>query len=112
MSNNRGYFDSEEFRELLRKYEKAKQENATPYFAVEEFADLMSYYLSEEEVKKAFEVLEISKRLYPDARENIKMSAKYYWHNYRHLTTIASCLYCKPKYTLPLKSSKRHGKLP
>lgn len=88
MSNNRGYFDSEEFRELLRKYEKAKQENATPYFAVEEFADLMSYYLSEEEVNKAFEVLEISKRLYPDARENIKMSAKYLYCIGEHIKAL------------------------
>lgn len=88
MSNNRGYFDTGEFRELLKKYEKAKQENATPYFAIEEFADLMSYYLSEEEVGKAFEVLEISKHLYHEARENIKMSAKYLYCIGEHVKAL------------------------
>lgn len=96
MNNNKGYFDTEEFRELLRKYEKAKQENATPYFAAEEFADLMSYYLSEEDVNKAFEVLIISQHLYPEARENIKMKAKYLYCIGEHIKALRKLAQLSP----------------
>ncbi len=76
MNYDKGYFDSPEFRGLLKKYEQALSLNATPYFGLDEFADLMSYYLFLENSEKAAEVLDISQRTHPGAPENIKMEIK------------------------------------
>ena len=76
MNNDKGYFDSPEFRELLKRYEQARENNAGTYFGAEEFADLLSYYLFIEKPEKAGEALKLSQRIHPGAAENIRMEAK------------------------------------
>lgn len=76
MNYDKGFFDSPEFRALLARYEQALELNATPYFGIDEFVDILSYYLFIEKNDKAAEVLETSRHIHPGTTENIKMEIK------------------------------------
>lgn len=76
MNYDKGYFESPEFRELLTKYEKSIALGIGSYFGIDEFVDLLSYYLSIDKSDEATVVLETSKRLHPAAPENIKMGIR------------------------------------
>lgn len=81
MNYDKGYFDSSEFRELLAKYEKSVQLGISSYFGIDEFVDLLSYYLSIDRSNEAAEVLEASIRVHPTAPENTKMSIRLMLYN-------------------------------
>ncbi len=76
MNYDKGYFESPEFRELLAKYENSLKLGISSYFGIDEFVDLLSYYLSIDKSEEATAVLEASKRLHPTAQENIKMGIR------------------------------------
>ena len=76
MNYDKGFFDTPEFRELLSRYEHAKNTGIQKYFGVEEFADLISYFLFIEKYDEAQEVLEQFKHLHPAAPECVKMEIK------------------------------------
>lgn len=76
MNYDKNFFDSPEFRALLARYEQASEINATPYFGIDEFVDIMSYFLFTEKYERAAEVLEASRQLHPGAEENTKMEIK------------------------------------
>ena len=76
MNYDKGYFDSPEFRELLKRYEQAVRMGTTPYFGADEFTDIMSYYLSIDKHEEATETLATAKRLHPAAPESVKMEIK------------------------------------
>ena len=52
MNYEKGYFDTPEFRELLKRYEHAKAMNMHSYYAIDELVDLLSYYLYVENMMK------------------------------------------------------------
>lgn len=74
--DNKGYFDSPEFRELLQRYEQAIESGACSYFGMEELRDLEAYYIFQETPVAAEEVYELAKRLHPASPDLIKMSIK------------------------------------
>ena len=76
MNYDKGYFESSEFRELLAKYENSLKLGIGSYFGIDEFVDLLSYYLSVDKSEEASAVLETAKRLHPTAPENIKMGIR------------------------------------
>ena len=76
MNNDKGYFESSEFRELLAKYENSIKLGMSIYFGIDEFVDLLSYYLSIDKSEEAENVLEAAKRLHPTAPENTKMEIR------------------------------------
>lgn len=76
MNYDKGFFDSREFRNLLKKYEDSKSMSISNYFVIEEFIDIISYYLFIERYDKAEEALSEAKHLYPIAPECTKMEAK------------------------------------
>ena len=45
MNYEKGYFDTPEFRGLLKRYEQAKSMNMHSYYAIDELVDLLSYFL-------------------------------------------------------------------
>ena len=73
MNYDKGYFESPEFREILKKYEQANQLNTTPYYGVDELIDLFSYFIYIEKLEEAAKILSTSRRLHPDSLENTKM---------------------------------------
>ncbi len=76
MNYDKGFFDSPEFRETLKRYEQANQLNTTPYFGVDEFIDLFSYFIYIDRQEEAAKVLAASRRLHPDSQENTKMETR------------------------------------
>ena len=76
MNYDKGYFDTPEFRELLKRYEQAKAMSTSTYFGIDEFADLLSYYLYAEKNSEAEEILAMAKHLHPSATETKKMEVK------------------------------------
>lgn len=76
MNYDKGYFDSPEFREILKKYEQAIALNTTPYFGVDELIDLFSYFIYIDKPEFAVNILAITKQLHPDSPECIKMETR------------------------------------
>ena len=76
MNYEKGFFETPEFRELLKRYEQAKAMNVFPYFGIEELVDLLSYYLFMDKCDNAEEILTVARQLHPTAPENAKMEIK------------------------------------
>ena len=76
MNYEKGYFDTPEFRGLLKRYEQAKSINMHSYYAIDELVDLLSYFLFLEKCNEAEEVLKIARSIHPAAPENTKMEIK------------------------------------
>ena len=76
MNYEKGYFDTPEFRELLKRYEDAKAMNMHSYYAIDELVDLLSYYLYVEKHDEAEQILKIAGQIHPAAPENAKMEIK------------------------------------
>ena len=81
MSNDKGFYESPEFRELLAKYEKSIKLGMGIYLGIDEFADLLSYYLSIDRPDDATNALEAAKRLHPTAPELVKMEIRILLYN-------------------------------
>ena len=76
MNYDKGFFDSPEFRETLKKYEQAVRLNTTPYLGVDELIDLFSYFISIDKPEEAENILNITKRLHPGVQECTKMEVR------------------------------------
>ena len=76
MNYDKGFFDSPEFRETLKKYEQAIRLNTTPYLGVDELIDLFSYFISIDKPEEAESILSITKRLHPGVQECTKMEVR------------------------------------
>lgn len=76
MNYEKGFFETPEFREILKKYEQARAMNVFPYFGIEELVDLLSYYLFMDRCDSAEEILTVARMLHPTAQENAKMEIK------------------------------------
>ncbi|MBQ5887988.1 MAG: tetratricopeptide repeat protein [Bacteroidaceae bacterium] len=81
MSNDKGFNESPEFRELLARYEKSIKLGMGIYLGIDEFADLLSYYLSIDHPDDATNVLETAKHLHPTAPELVKMEIRILLYN-------------------------------
>ena len=81
MNYDKGYFESPEFRELLAKYENSIKLGINSYFGIDEFVDLLTYYLSLDKSDEAANILDAARRLHPTAPENIKMGIKLLLYN-------------------------------
>lgn len=76
MNYDKGYFNSPEFREILKKYEQASRQESIPYFGIDELVDLFSYFMSTDKVYEGENILAITKRLHPNSPESIKMEIR------------------------------------
>lgn len=76
MSNDKGYFETPEFRELLKRYELMKRESGSLYFETDQLADILSYYLFHEKAQEVEEVYSLAKRLHPGSPEITKMEVR------------------------------------
>lgn len=74
--DNKGYFDSPEFREILQRYEQAAGTGACSYFGIEELRDLEAYYMFQDNPIMAEDVVALAKKLHPDSPDIVKMDIK------------------------------------
>ncbi|MBQ8270376.1 MAG: tetratricopeptide repeat protein [Bacteroidaceae bacterium] len=74
--DNKSYFDSTEFREILKKYEQTREKQVCSYFEIEDLLDILVYYLFQDSVEAAEEVLAHAITLHPTAPELTKMEVK------------------------------------
>ncbi len=69
------YFQSEEFMDILERYEQATASGHTPYMDIDELIDVADYYLSTGKYDQAKEATELALELHPDAEDPVTMMA-------------------------------------
>ena len=85
MNYDKGYYDSQEFREILAKYEQAVKQNAMTYFGINELADLLAYGMSTDKIDIAKNALSIAKSQHPNTVDCKKMEIKFMYLNFHKL---------------------------
>lgn len=69
------YFQSEEFLDILDRYEKATASGHTPYMDSDELIDVADYYMSKGKYSLALDATELALELHPDAEDPVTMMA-------------------------------------
>ena len=69
------YFQSEEFLDILGRYEQAASTGHTPYMDSDELVDVADYYMSQGKHKEAIKATELALELHPDAQDPVTMMA-------------------------------------
>lgn len=76
MGNDKEFYDSQEFRETLKKYEQMKANGICSYFETEDLLDILSYYLYYDRQGEAEDVYTLAKRLHPGSTDVVKMKIR------------------------------------
>ena len=76
MSNDKGIFDTAEFRNLLDRYEQMRQSGVSSYFDMSELSDLLSYFLTNNNPDEGEEIYNIARHLHPQCDETERMRAR------------------------------------
>lgn len=74
--DNKSYFDSPEFREILQKYEQTRGNDVCSYFGIDDLIDILVYYIFQDAIEAAEGVYAHAQRLHPAAPELTKMEIK------------------------------------
>ena len=69
------YFQSEEFADILQRYEQACSTGHKPYMDSDELVDVADYYMSQGKYSSALEATELALDLHPDAEDPVTMMA-------------------------------------
>ena len=69
------YFQSEEFMDILGRYEQAASSGHTPYMDSDELVDVADYYMSQGKHLEAKEATMLAMELHPDAQDPVIMMA-------------------------------------
>ena len=97
MSNDKGFFDTAEFRALLEKYEQMKEKGICSYFETHELSDIHSYYLYKEDIIMPFtNIIFANDDNVQSVTQNVEFNIfnSYYinWHISEYFT-ILMCFY-------------------
>ena len=80
MSDNDKYFESDEFKEIISRYETARQAGETPYFDPEDLTDIAEYYYMLGNMPSAIEAADQAVRMFPGAAEPLAFRARMALH--------------------------------
>ena len=69
------YFQSEEFLDILSRYEQAMSTGHAPYMDSDELVDVADYYMSQGKHQEAKKATELALDLHPDAEDPVTMMA-------------------------------------
>lgn len=69
------YFESEEFLDILSRYEQTVSAGRPPYMDSDELIDVADYYMSKGKHQKAKDATELALELHPDAEDPVTMMA-------------------------------------
>lgn len=80
------YFKSDEFLDILSRYEQASSAGHTPYMDSDELIDVADYYMSKGKHQEAKDATELALELHPDADDPVTMMADimfetHQWHD-------------------------------
>lgn len=70
------YYDSKEFRNILRQYEEARDEHHSVFLDVDALTDISEYYLSQGMMRKASETVEYALSFFPEASGPLTLKAR------------------------------------
>lgn len=74
--DNRSYFNSQEFREILKRYEQTRAKEVCSYFEMEDLLDILIYYLLQDSVDDAEDVFAHAKILHSTDSDLTKMEVR------------------------------------
>ncbi|MDY6248663.1 MAG: tetratricopeptide repeat protein [Prevotella sp.] len=80
MSENDKYFESDEFKEIFKRYEAARKRGESPYFDPEELTDIAEYYYMLGNMPSAIEAADQAVRMFPGAAEPLAFRARMALH--------------------------------
>ena len=69
------YFQSDEFLDILNRYEQSVCTGRSPYMDSDELIDVADYYMSQGKHKEAIKATELALELHPDAEDPVTMMA-------------------------------------
>ena len=70
------YYDSREFKNILKKYEDARDERHSVFLDSDAFTDIAEYYLSQGQLQQASEAVEYALSLFPEATGPLTLKAR------------------------------------
>lgn len=76
MSNDKGFFDTPEFRALLKKYEQMKEKGICSYLETHELSDIHSFYLYNGNSHEAANVFKLARQLHQGSPDITKMEIR------------------------------------
>jgi tetratricopeptide (TPR) repeat protein len=81
---SRSYFQSEEFKDLLKAYEEQRKKGRNTYFDADDFADIADFYLTVDKPALALDAISEGLSMHPDEEMLLSMqsSAYIYQHSY------------------------------
>lgn len=82
------YFQSEEFLDILSRYEQAMSTGRTPYMDSDELVDVADYYMSQGKHQEARTATELALDLHPDAEDPVTMMADIMFETHRWQDSI------------------------
>ena len=84
------YYESEEFKEILRSYEQSVEKGMATYLDADDYLDVADYYLTIDQTDKCFACLERGLQQHPDDASllSIKASALIFIHKYKEAEEI------------------------
>lgn len=80
MSDNDKYFESDEFKDILGRYEAARQAGEKPYFDPEDLTDIAEYYYMLGNMTSAAEAVDQAIGMFPGAAEPLAFRARMALH--------------------------------
>ncbi len=86
------YFESDEFKEILEKYEASEQQGTTCYFDAEDFVDIADHYLLSERPDEALSCINMGLVIHPNDEEllSTKSGAYIFMHMFEEAREIVS----------------------
>lgn len=87
---SRSYFQSEEFKDLLKAYEEQRKKGRSTYFDADDFADIADFYLTADKPALALDAISEGLSMHPDEEMLLSMqsSAYIYQHSYEEAMKV------------------------
>lgn len=86
------YFNSEEFKEILERYEASEQQGTTCYFDAEDYVDIADYYLITDRPDEALRAIDMGQSLHADDEDlkSVRSGSLIYMHRFEEARAVLS----------------------
>lgn len=96
------YYQSEEFKEILQRYERALQGSEKVYFDESDMLDISDYYLNNNDLDNALFAADLGISLHPQSEDLLlsRANALLFQHRYEEVEALISNLHETPRYDI------------